>query len=310
LAEQFPGSGGCASNAALKIQLVLDFLTGSFKKVTLTDGITPDQNYQGHIEVAEPNSLNIFDLGYFALNYLKSIVDKQAYFLCRLFQTTDLYNEDGSKVNLLSLLKSESRTRFELYLKVGKKMLLPLRVIFFKVPEEIVQRRRRNAAKNAGKKGRTVSAFTFELMGWTILLTNASKEMLSIEQAGLFYSVRWQIELIFKLWKSHMRLDIVSGYRKERVLVELYAKLIGLVLFQFVSMPVWQRDINLSSTKSFKRFTERIKEFAMAIHSLEMLKIVVEEIHCAISEFAKREKRKTRLTTSQQLILGLDYYLA
>ena len=310
LAGEFPGCGGSASKAALKIQLVLDFLTGSFQKVTLTDGITPDQKYKEHIDVVKPNSLNMFDLGYFTLNHLKAIMDKQAYFLCRLLLQTDLYDEAGNKVNLLSLLRAESRNSFELCLFIGKKMLLPIRVLFFKVPQEITEIRRRNAKKEASKKGRMPSKISLELMGWTILITNAPIALLSIEHAGLFYSVRWQIELIFKLWKSHMKLDCISGYRKERILVQLYAKLIGLVLFQFVSMPVWQKDINISPVKSFKRFKEHIKEFVGTIDLLEALKEVVEEIHSAMMEFAKREKRKKRLTTSQQLVLGVDYFLA
>jgi len=308
LSEEFPGSGGAASSAALKIQLVMDFLTGSFKKVTLTDGITPDQKYKGHIDVAEKNSLNIFDLGYFAISYLKALADKGAYFLCRLLTTTNLYYEDGSKVNLLSLLRSERRDRFELVLCIGQKIMLSCRVCFFRAPEEVANRRRQKAREEARKKGRNVSKNSLELMDWTILLTNVPSCMLLLDQVALLYSVRWQIELIFKLWKSHMKLYIISGYRKERILVELYAKLIGLVLFQFLTMPLWSKDINLSPTKAFKRFVKKIRVMAIAIGSLRKLKKVVDQIHSAILRFAKREKRKSRLTTCQQLFLEADYY--
>ena len=152
LSEEFPGSGGTASSSALKIQLVIDFLTSSFKKITLTDGITPDQKYREHIDVAEKNSLNIFDLGYFAISYLKALADKSAYFLCRLLTITNLYYENGSKVDLLSLLRSETRDRFELVLCVGQKLMLSCRVCFFRAPEEVANRRRRKAREDARKK--------------------------------------------------------------------------------------------------------------------------------------------------------------
>jgi hypothetical protein len=306
--REFPGSGGAASKSALKIQLVFDFLTGAFKKIKVTDGITPDQKYDGHIEVAEANSLNIFDLGYFSLLYLEALIQKGAYFLCRLYPSANLYDKEGNKIDLLTLLMSEVRDRFELSFLVGNKTQLPYRVLFFRVPEYVAQKRRRNAKKKGARQGRTVSKKTLELMGWTILLTNAPATMIPIEQAGLLYSVRWQIELLFKVWKSYMKLGHISGYRKERIIVELYAKLIVLVLFQFLATPLWEQDINLSHVKSFKRFARKAVNLARAFRSRRALKKAFVEIHSAILKFAKREKRKKRLTTLNQLILGINCY--
>jgi len=84
LSDEFPGSGGSASESALKLQLIFDFLNGCFKTVTLTDGITPDQRYKEHIDKAESDSLNLFDSGCFAIVHLKNLADRGAYFLCRL----------------------------------------------------------------------------------------------------------------------------------------------------------------------------------------------------------------------------------
>ena len=145
-------------------------------------------------------------------------------------------------------------------------------------------------------------------MGWTIFVTNVPASMLSLEHVALLYAVRWQVELIFKLWKSHMKLHLISGIRKERILVELYAKLIGLVLFQFLTMPLRAKDIDLSPTKAFKRFVKQSGAFAEALHSLQRVQRVIGRLHTRILKFAKREKRKKRLTTCQQLLLGGDYY--
>jgi hypothetical protein len=308
VAEEFPGSGGDASVAGLKLQLVMEFLTGSFKAITLTDGITPDQKATQHLALAEPGSLNLFDLGYFVLNHLKTLADKGAYFLCRLLLSTHLYRDDGQKVDLLTMLRVETRTRFELALRVGKDLRLPCRVCFFRAPEEVANRRRQQAKQQAAKKGRQPTQVSLELMGWTILLTNVPASMLSLEHVALLYAVRWQVELIFKLWKSHMKLHLISGIRTARILVELYAKLIGLVLFQFLTMPLRAKDIDLSPTKAFKRFVKQSAAFADALHSLQRLQKVIGHLHTRILKFAKREKRKKRLTTCQQLLLGVDYY--
>jgi len=59
--------------------------------------------------------------------------------------------------------------------------------------------------------------------------------MIPLEHTGLLYTVRWQIELVFKLWKSQMQLNHIAGLRKERVQVELYAKLIGLMTVRLLA---------------------------------------------------------------------------
>ncbi len=292
LSDDFPGSGGSASKSALKLQLVVDFLTGCFKTITLTDGITPDQRYREHIQIAEQNSLNLFDLGYFTVESLKAFAEKGAYFLCRLLHGTGIYTSDGTKVNLLQLLRTETQDRFELEIHHGAKILFKCRLCCFRTPEKVANIRRRNAIKQATKKGRTPCKESLELMGWTIFVTNVPSTMLLLEHIALLYSVRWQIELIFKLWKSHMAIHIIAGFRKERILTELYAKLIGLVLFQYVAMPLRSQNIDLSPTKIFKRFIRRIELLTDALKSLKHLIIEIERICSAMLKYGKREKRK------------------
>ena len=53
MSELFPGSGGNASTASMKVQLVFDYLRGQFKQLELTHGRAPDQGYRGHWNVLE-----------------------------------------------------------------------------------------------------------------------------------------------------------------------------------------------------------------------------------------------------------------
>ena len=106
-----------------------------------------------------------------------------------------------------------------------------------------------------------------------------------------------------------MQLHRISGVRKARILVELYAKLIGLVLFQFLTMPLRAKDIDLSPTKAFKRFRKQSGVFADTLQALQRLQKAIDRLHQRILKFAKREKRKTRLTTCQQVFLEVNYYV-
>lgn len=99
-------------------------------------------------------------------------------------------------------------------------------------------------------------------MDWPLFVTNVPADRLSIEQVALLYRVRWQVELVFKLWKSYCGLKHIVGLRRERVLVELYAKMIGLVLTHFLTAPLRMphgryanREISpLAVRRTFQRF--------------------------------------------------------
>jgi hypothetical protein len=107
-------------------------------------------------------------------------------------------------------------------------------VIVTKLPPEVADRQRQKARDTAQRKGHTLSPRQLALLGWNIYITNVLVSMLTLQQVLVMYSVRWQVELIFKVWKSRCALDRVAGRRRERILTELYAKLIGVVVTHFL----------------------------------------------------------------------------
>lgn len=309
LAQEFPGSGGDASPAALKLQLVFDFLSGAFKAIDVTEGIQPDQAYAHFLDAVERGSLNLFDLGYVTLTRLQGIMDNGASFVCRLLHGVGLYDEHGERIDLRHLLRGETRNAFECWVQVGAETRLRLRLCCFRVPEEVANRRRRNARKTAAKKGKQPSKASLELMGWTLLLTNTTADMIPLKLIALLYALRWQIELVFKQWKSQAKLHQISGVRQERILVELYAKLIGLVLFQFLVMPLRTKDINLSPSKAFHRFARKSRALATALRSSRRVQQWLTHLHEKLLKWATREKRKKRLSTVTMLVLEVAYYV-
>ena len=59
--------------------------------------------------------------------------------------------------------------------------------------------RKRKAAPRHGRR--------MALAAWNVVITNIPQDLLSLEEAFVLTRVRWQIELLFKLWKSHGRVD-------------------------------------------------------------------------------------------------------
>ena len=69
---------------------------------------------------------------------------------------------------------------------------------------------------------------------WTLLVTNAPPAVLAIREALVLARARWQIELLFKLWKRDGQLATSRSAKPWRVLCEVAAKLIALVLQHWV----------------------------------------------------------------------------
>ena len=76
----------------------------------------------------------------------------------------------------------------------------------------------------AKSKCKKVSERSLRLSDWTVLCTNVPYELLTLEEAMTLIRIRWQIELLFKLWKSEGHIDESRSESSWRVLCELYAK--------------------------------------------------------------------------------------
>jgi len=99
LKDLFPGSGGGASVAGAKLQLVWEYLSHSFAHLALVPGTPPDNKYiDTVVQLAQRGALFLFDLGYFKAQALSVIAQADAYFLTRLNHQTALYAAVGGRL--------------------------------------------------------------------------------------------------------------------------------------------------------------------------------------------------------------------
>ncbi len=246
MAHLFSGSGGSASDAAIKIRFGDDLKSGRFF-YRLQEGSTPDNKTgNGVVEEVHEGSLRISDLGFFTIQAFCDLQAKGAYYLSRMKSGVNLYrpHEDGGEVVPLDLVAyvtrmTVERRELEVCLK-GQDGVFTTRLVLEQVPEEIRKLRIRRMNEVNRKKGRTTSQRAKILAGVNLYITNAPSSLLPGSQCRLLYRIRWQIELIFTLWKSNFALAQVAGIRKERVLCTLYAKL--LCIFVTTKLVFWTRN--------------------------------------------------------------------
>jgi Transposase DDE domain len=208
LRDLFPGSGGSATKVGAKIQAVWDYKSSVFAHFVLTPWNIPDQKYiDSVVALGQKGALFLFDLGYFKVQAFARIVDAGAYFLSRLNHQTTLLHMTAGRLQplaLASLLTTVAAPGCATAIFLGAKEQVACRLLASRVPESIVNKRRRNANQQAKKTGYTPSKAHLTFLAWNLFLTNVPHTIWKMEAVFKAYPLRWQIELIFKSWKSYL----------------------------------------------------------------------------------------------------------
>lgn len=200
----------------------------------------------------------------------------------------------GHPLPLLAGLQSQPGNPFDREVQLGQqaKHRRPCRLIGLRLPQELADRRRQKAKDKARRTHKAVTPAYLASLDWSLLVTNVPPTMLTPEQLAVLYRVRWQIELVFKLWKSSAGLKRVAGWRQERLLVELYAKLIGLLLTHFLVAPFrLHPEREISPVKVRDIFARFGRDLARNLAHLPDLVATMAQLARYIQRFGFKEKR-------------------
>jgi hypothetical protein len=236
---EFSGCGGSGPAASLKLQTVFDFLRGTLLRLTVQPGRATDQAYRDYLDSVQAGSLTIMDLGYYRLDSFAALAAREAYYLTRYCYPTRVLTPDGTPIELLSELQQTAEVRVEREVLLGTTHRLPVRLIAVRVPQEVAdERRRKLRAKVQAGKRKPSSKEYLAFQGWSVWITNVPAALLAASQVPTLYRVRWQIELLFRLWKSYGGVGCERVERRERILTEFYAKMLGLLLCHLLVAPL------------------------------------------------------------------------
>jgi hypothetical protein len=230
LAACFPGCRDqkVKDRAALKIQWVCDLLAGSLVSLSLSSYRRNDQAAAPDIlACVSKGDLVVRDLGYFSLPVFAQIMARGAYFLSRLRNGVIL--RDPRTKQLLDLPRLLRRQGgFDGPVLVGEECLL-LRLVVLPVPEALANQRR-GRAKSSHDRRSTPTATRLALMSWNLFLTNVDQSTWPTTVVAQIYGLRWRIEIIFKSWKSHLRLRELNCRTADLVRLSVLIKLLYALL--------------------------------------------------------------------------------
>jgi len=306
LKEYFKGFGGkLTSGAGIGIQYEFDIKNGNTLDFDITDAIRPDcKDAQDKVEDIEAEDLILRDLGYFSINVLKEIIGREAYLISRLQTKMLVYELDHQEISfpeLYSWMSKHKITHLHKQVLIGKDDKIPVRLIIDIVPEEVYQKRLKKNEQYNRKKGKQTTDDFKARARFNLMITNISEEDLPEENVYLLYKLRWQIELVFKIWKSTCGIDKLQPMKYHRFICTLYAKLL-LVLINNQIFNVAQKHLYerfhklLSRDKCFKTL---IRCFAKTRELLSCQKNKTKDfLHDIANMFSRNhwlEKRKKRV---------------
>src|SRR6202030_3282372 len=100
------------------------------------------------------------------------------------------------------LLAAKCHHALDLPILLGVRHRLPCRLLAQRLPPEVVALRRQRLWEAARREQTEPSAEQLALAAWAVYVTSVPAEHLSLPEALTLYRLRWQVELLFKLWKS------------------------------------------------------------------------------------------------------------
>jgi hypothetical protein len=256
----------------------------------------------------------IRDLGYFSIGVFQAIQEAKAYFLSRLKSGVNFYlnMEDEKPLDIGEYLKDNVRKNqnvIEINGYLGKEKFA-VRLIIYRQSEDVTNQRKRAANKHARKKGETLSKSKNLSLEFAIFITNAPLELLSIEMVGTVYRLRWDIELIFKRWKSQLNIDYLKGICVERIDCLIWSRLCTVAIVELVigyvkSICRQLGDVECSEVKVIE-YLMRTSSFFFAL-ARNQLESFIEEMEKDIPRMLLKDKRK-RTTMREKVLIGESYY--
>jgi hypothetical protein len=242
VSKALKGSGGAASKSSVKLNWVFNICSYAAVAVDIFSGSTPDRkNSKKSLKHIKRGMLIVRDLGYFVIGTLRMIAQKGAYYLSRIPKGTFLYlNENETKpLDIQSFFKEVTRGNrsIKIPIFIGKEERFSTNLILQKVPNWVLKQRvKRFKKKNSG---RSPSDDFITWAKYSVYITNIPDKLVTINDDDFnsieilimeIYKIRWQIEILFKKFKSKIKLNIIRGKNKNSVLSLIYGKLISILL--------------------------------------------------------------------------------
>lgn len=236
-------------------------------------------------------ALHLNDLGLFKLKRLQDWSEQGVYWLVRYKAGTSIYDLDGKRLDLKSLLTGNETISQQVYVGSGPdKVLAELRSA--PLSDEALTKRQARLKEQARLDQRPLSERQQEIADWTLYLTNIPD--LTFAQAHILARTRWQIEMLFKLWKSHGKVLVSRSADPIRQQCEGYAKLLGVLIAHWLLLVSGWQPHRLSSLDALRILRSHINSLHHALLQRSLFRSFFRWLNLDLVGASPRSKRRKR----------------
>ena len=211
-----------------RVHLAYDLLAGRMGQVRVTNRKGAEK--LSHFEV-QAGDIVVGDSGYGYRKQLASARNRLADVVLRVcLATFPLEQHDGQVFDAAAwVLKQHAQVaEWQGWCRLEGKRY-KVRLIASKLPADKLATVRKRKQRKAQKAGRTISSQTLQLAGWLVLITTLEASWSASEVLRL-YRARWQIELLFKRLKQHLRVADLRCQAAEALEASVRALLVAWAL--------------------------------------------------------------------------------
>jgi len=312
LVAQSVGRGGNGqakgTKAGVKLTVRLELSEGTLYGPLLQDGRRHESTSLLQQLPVVKGALWIADLGYFALVRLAQLSKAGVYFLMPLKDGVVTWLA-GKRVDILEVLQAHAQQEEQEYkIILGAAKQVPCRLFARRASAAQIKRRHEAQDEYARKHGSQVTQRQRDWAQWTLVISNVPACLLSLAEAFVLLRVRGPIELVWKLWKMQGQVDEWQTANVARILCEVYAKLLGVLLQHWLMLLSCWDDPHRSTIGVSEIVRDQVvvlaHGFGGRLSLTQALRLVCE----AIGQAAGRSiaGRAARLSTSRLLLVCDD----
>ena len=244
------------------------------------------------------------DLGFFCLRHLQALDQQKVFWLTRVKAGTRLKDATGRQWTLAAFLSSQPTDTVDVSLALGGEYSLPCRFLAMRVPPAVAAVRRKRLRQRTKNRGWKMHADRHALAEWNVWATNVPRDRLSIQEAWVLARCRWQIELLFKLWKSEGHVDKSRSEKPWRILCEIYAKLLGMVVQHWLLLVGCWSHQDRSLVKASRTVRRYALTLALALPDSHLVFGILASVTICLKTGC-RVKRRRRDPPTHQLLSDL-----
>jgi hypothetical protein len=302
LADVWPGCGGRGktSRAALKVHLCWNFRDARLR-LAWVPGRQPDQAAASQKDIPRRGTLRLADMGFFDLDEFRCWDAHGVFWLSRLPVGVQVAEAKGTLRSLPRWLRRHKSPTIDTWVYLGG-LRVPARLLAQRVPRGVARQRRDKIRREAREAGTTPNPLKLALAGWTLLVTNVPAARLSVKEALVVGRVRWQAELLIKLWKEHGRLDESRSAKPWRIACEVFAKLLGLVIQHWTLLLSQWEYVDRSLRKAAPKVRKFMLALAQALSSLKQMRSILRRLIHGLKKCSRINKSKKTPRTHQILM--------